>query len=182
MSFGLGFWAAAGGAPYTGAYEQISTTILESNTGSVTFDVTGLGSTYKHLQIRLTAKQTGSGTTILMQLNGQTGNSYAFHYLQGNGSVVSSFGTGTISYMTIDAMTTSTTTSAFGAGIIDILDPFSTSKNKTVRSLGGGLNGSNTRIRLDSGLFNSTAAVTSIKLDAGDFVTGSRFSLYGIRG
>lgn len=180
MSFGLGFWAAAGGEAYTGAYEQIATTVFSSNTGSLTFSSLPTG--YKHLQIRLTAKHSSTGTGILLNFNGDTGNNYGFHYLLGNGSAVSSFGTGSIGYMVIDAMTSSTTTSAFGAGVIDILDAFSTTKNKTIRSLGGGHNGSNTRIRLDSGFWNNTAAITSITLNAGDFVTGSRLSLYGIKG
>ena len=72
----------------------------------------------------------------------------------------------------------------FGSGVIDILDAYSTTKNKTIRSLNG-LSGGEVAIRLSSGTWRNTNAVTSITLFDGDganLVTGSRFSIYGIRG
>ena len=73
---------------------------------------------------------------------------------------------------------------AFGAGVYDILDPYSTTKNKTTRLFGGrGFVTGDHKIVLASGLWRNTASVTSIDLVANDnFVTGSRFSLYGIKG
>jgi cytochrome P450 len=74
------------------------------------------------------------------------------------------------------------TASAFGAGVVDILDSYSTTKNKTIRAFYGKATASN-RIALSSGFWNNTAALTQVRFSAiGSFVTGSRFSLYGIKG
>jgi hypothetical protein len=76
----------------------------------------------------------------------------------------------------------SNTANIFGSAVIDILDPFSTTKNTTTRSLGGH-NSSTARLYLGSGAYYSTAAVTSITVgpNSGSILAGSRFSLYGIR-
>jgi hypothetical protein len=80
--------------------------------------------------------------------------------------------------------------SAGGSGqwtgfVADLLDPFETTKNKTVRALAGVAQTSTTStISLSSTLFKSTSAVTSVsfQFNAGWlFQTGSRFSMYGIR-
>jgi hypothetical protein len=46
-----------------------------------------------------------------------------------------------------------------------------------------GVSGAFSSVSLQSGLFNSTAAITSMTIfgNAGSLVAGSRFSLYGIR-
>jgi hypothetical protein len=81
----------------------------------------------------------------------------------------------------LDAITGATATAnAFGACVIDILDPFETTKNKTIR----GLTGANTVVSLSSTFWNFTTAVSSIELSAfsaTNFLVGSRFSLYGIK-
>jgi hypothetical protein len=79
---------------------------------------------------------------------------------------------------------TNTTASAFGAGVIDILDAYSTTKNKTMRTLNG-LSGGEVNIRVGSGLWRNTNAITSVTIfdaDSTNLVTGSRFSIYGIKG
>ena len=65
---------------------------------------------------------------------------------------------------------------------MDILDPYAT-KNKTVRSLSGNSGGSDSQVRLMSSAWLNTTSVTSITIlgDGGDLVSGSRFSLYGIK-
>ena len=66
--------------------------------------------------------------------------------------------------------------------ILDILDPFVSSKNTTIRSLAGKAQ-TNPLIHMESGFWMNTAAVTSITIDGdySSFVAGSRFSLYGLR-
>jgi hypothetical protein len=78
-------------------------------------------------------------------------------------------------------------TNVFGAAIVDILDFASTNKNKTIKSfhgLTGGASGLGdlNAVHLSSGLFLSTNAVSSITIfpNTGNFVTGSRFSVYGV--
>jgi hypothetical protein len=78
----------------------------------------------------------------------------------------------------------SSTANVFGAFVVDILDPFETTKNTTVRSLGG-MNAAWASIELRSGAWLSTSAAASILLKplvGGNFVANSRFSIYGIKG
>jgi hypothetical protein len=168
------------------AYELISTTLISSNTPSVTFSSLGdYASTYKHLQIRATTRVSGAtaAATLVYRLNGDTASNYSSHELVGNGSTVTSG-----SFLSTRAFFgvspgSSSTANVFSSIVFDLLDPFSTTKNKTSRTLGGQT--SNNFIYLYSGSHRSTASLTSIQIyDNGDtnFVAGSRFSLYGIRG
>lgn len=177
---------AGGGVP--GSFDLISTTLLTGSQASVTFDVTGLGSTYKHLQIRAVARMSAAqnGATGSFRINGDTGNNYSFHYLQGTGSAIESGGGINKIYMenlyTMSAA--NEVTNSFAPVVIDLFNPFSSTNNKTVRALSG--SGSNeNRIRLGSGGWFSTTAATSVTMlssNGGNFVSGSRFSIYGIKG
>ena len=183
----LGIFSAAGAGGVVGIpsdYELISTSLISSNTPSVTFDVSTLASTYKHLQIRATARsgQTASGEYINVRLNGAT--SYWHHGLEGNGSSVTSYGGSVTSMAMAQVARGDSTASSFGAGVIDILDAFSTTKNKTLRGLGGITTSGATNIALRSGSWASTNAVTSITclpFSADNWVAGSRFSIYGVK-
>jgi len=76
------------------------------------------------------------------------------------------------------------TSGAFAAGIIDILDYTNTSKNTTVRGFAGITGTTTPKIELKSGAWLNTSAVSSVTLFRSGlpFVSGSRFSLYGIKG
>ena len=67
------------------------------------------------------------------------------------------------------------------AHVVDILDPFSTTKNTTTRTLSGRATGG---VALDSFVYLSTSAITSVQVmtNAANYLTASRFSLYGIKG
>lgn len=164
------------GNPLYSEMELISTTLITSNTASVTFDVTGLGSSYKHLQVRMAANSSASGATYF-RFNADSGNNYSQHLLYGNGSSVASGATtstnaGYIGYTTNAA-------SFYPASIIDVLDFASSTKNKTARIF----HGDSGNIMLNSGGWYSTAAITSITLYANvNYIAGSRFSIYGIKG
>jgi hypothetical protein len=187
LGFPLGILSAAGAAVVdTAAYELISSTILGGTAASVTFSNLGdYSSTYKHLQIRTLARVSGATTeTLLIRLNSDTGSNYSWHGLSGNGTSVSSFALTSNSYMGIGIHPgTNSSANIFGPTVIDFLDTYSTTKNKTARSLGG-MNGALTTVRLHSGLWQSTSSLTSIQVfsEATNFVAGSRFSIYGLRG
>ena len=168
------------------AYELISTTILSSSAASVTFS--GLGTSaaaYKHLQIRYVAKtsRTGAGEYLVMRFNSDnTLSNYKGHELGGNGtSMYSAPQDNSISRLGRASGTD--TANAFGAGISDILDFANTSKNKTVRSLSGYKDTGSESV-LTSFLWLSTTAITSITITtdlSNNILTGSRFSLYGLK-
>jgi hypothetical protein len=191
LGFPLGILSAAGagGVVAAGDYELIETINVSSSQASITFSSLGTySSTYKHLQLRMVHKNSRanlwSGT--LLRFNGDTGNNYAYHYLVGNGTNVVSNQENTISVIVDSFAAGNNLANSFSPAVYDILDAYSTTKNKTVRFLSGRLvGGGEDRVALNSGLYNSTSAISSITmLPSGgfDWVAGSRFSLYGIRG
>jgi hypothetical protein len=178
--------AGAGGAAALTDYELIETQILSSSTPSITFSSLGTySSTYKHLQVRYTARSSAAvpGNGVLGRLNGVTSATYAQHFLYGNGATVQSgAATSQTSALVGLESAASATANIFGAGVIDLLDAYSTTKNKTLRTFTGVAD--LPRVDLHSSVFINTASITSFELrpEAGNFVSGSRFSLYGIKG
>jgi len=172
----------------TNSYESIATA-TGSGANSVTFSSLG---TYKHLQIRGNIRCTGaSGTSLLWwRFNSDsTISNYAMHGLGGDGStafgyqITNSYGMGLVG----STAHSGSLANAFTGVIVDILDFGNTNKTKTVRSIRGeDYNGSG-EIRLASGVWLSTSAITSITigfLDNGgsQFATNSSIALYGIKG
>jgi hypothetical protein len=165
----------------------IETVLLGSNTASVTFSNLGqYAGVYKHLRLVISARnnRADQGDDILLRLNNDSNSAnYYYHGLYGTGSVAGSENSQSPSGARI--MQTSAanfTASAFNAGVCEILDAFSANKTRTMRTLSG-LTGSYDRIWLASNLWNSTAALNSLVIVSsfgGSFITGSRFSLYGV--
>jgi hypothetical protein len=195
MPFGLGFFATAGagGAAGGAAFDLLETQTLGSDSASVTFSsLSAYASTYQHLQLRITARTNRSGADsdpVILQFNGDTGSNYTRHGLGGynfggSTAMYSNAGTSQTSLFLAEAMpVASSTSNAFGAIVSDILDAFETTKFKTVRSLPG-MNAAWSSVELRSGAWLSTSAVSSIvikPLVGSNLVTGSRFSLYGIK-
>jgi hypothetical protein len=185
MLIPFGVLSAAAFAPVAGGdYELIESAILTSNESSVTFSNLGdYSSTYKHLQIRATVRtdRAGAADGGIIRFNGDSGANYAHHVLAGSGSSVSSFAsTSATEMVSLGGVGNTATANAFSAAVVDILDAYSTTKNKTVRSLHGV-----TSINLGSGVRLNTASLTSIELRpqlGTNFLTSSRFSIYGVRG
>jgi hypothetical protein len=187
MLIPFGILSAAGA--FQSDFELISTTILESAASSVIFSNLGdYSSSYKHLQIRASARMSAVaiGATGSLRLNGDTGSNYAWRYIQGTGSVVNGEGFGNDTEMeNIYAINAANdVANSFNAIVIDILDCYSTTKNTTVRAFSGVV-GNENRVRIGSGLWMNTASLTSVTMFSTsgiNFVSGSRFSLYGIKG
>lgn len=190
MPFGLGFFAAAGAGAAAASFELIQTAFGTGSSGTIEF--TNIPQTYKHLQLRMVIRHGDTSSANLedcqIRFNGATGNVYSIHWLQGNGSAVSSgnFSSQNIMY---GALTNapSSTTNAYSATVLDVLDYTSTTKNKTIRSLTGSAPITTQRIMLYSGSYQATTAVSSIQILSPNtttkpFNTAARFSLYGIRG
>jgi hypothetical protein len=185
MPITLGILAQARQAPVApGDFVLLDTRLLTTTEASVSFTSLNAtyGSTYKHLQIRMTGRTNASGEVgdqFKLTLNSTE---VATHSLVGTGSTI--FG---LYYSTDKVMGWITGAGApsdvFGANVVDILDPFVTTKNTTVRTLGGEAT-TIPRVGLQSGALFDTTAISTITLTGknGSFVSGSRFSLYGIRG
>ena len=162
--------------------ELISTTTLSAGATSVTFS--SIASTYKHLQIRSVAKSTAGFNYLQMRFNNDSAANYGIHRLYRAGSTPVS--TSSLSQTDIRlnmAISESGTTYAYSPMILDILDYTNTNKYKTIRAINGQKDW-NIEVDVTSGLWLSTAAITSITLFTGttNMEVGSRFSLYGVRG
>jgi hypothetical protein len=160
----------------------LATVSLTTTASSIVFS--DIPADYKHLQIRTIARSNGSATNICLTFNGDTNNAnyYARHLLYGDGTSAL-----TLSGQTLTGITTGSvspnTTSLVAPNIIDLLDYSNSSKNKTLRSLGGyDANGSGFII-LASGLWMNTAAINSINITcfSGSFTEHTQFALYGIK-
>ena len=172
-----------------GDFESIATVTVGSG-GASSIEFTSIGTDWQHLQIRGVFRESRALTsTAAMQIrvNGDTGSNYTYHWLYGTGS---SAAAGAGASQSIGAVTdiprNSETSSAFAAAVIDILDYDNTSKNKTIRIFGGYEgNNSNGIVMVNSSLWMSTSAITSILLrpsgGSGDFVQHTTAALFGIK-
>ena len=162
-----------------GDFESIATYSVGSG-GEATITFSSIPATFAHLQIRATLKQSiGSGA--FARFNSDTGSNYARHRLIGTGVSAGAYGEGTQNKVQIN---TSQGYSDFGALIMDILDYANTNKYKTEKHLTGiDLNGSG-QIVLESNLWQSTSAISTIEFispNGGNYAQYSHFALYGIR-
>jgi hypothetical protein len=171
--------AGAGGGG--GAYESIAT--FTGNGTSSTYTFSSIPQTYVALQLRIVAND-AAAATLQFRLNGDSGGNYTNHALKGDGSATSATGV-TANTQGDLADYAGYTTNTFAAVIVDIHDYASTTKNKTVRTFSGAdLNGSGF-VNLRSSLYSSTTAITSLTIRnaaSATYVTGTTFSLYGIKG
>lgn len=189
MPITLGILAASGFAPASaGSFDLLETQVLTSNESSVTFSgLSAYASEYKHLQIRIAARTDRSShvDSAMLQFNADTGSNYRAHYLYGNGSNVLSGADNQSDRIYAGRITGANAgTSVFGAGVCDILDAYSSSKNTTIRSLSGYTTSSGSEIYLFSGLWLNQSSLTSMRLIpniGSNFVQHSRFSLFGVK-
>jgi hypothetical protein len=169
-------------------YELIQTTILGSNTASVVFSgLASYSSDYEHLQIRAVVRSnraTFQNTYFHLRLNGDSTASYSNHFFYSTPPTITGFaGTSGTEIAAGWVASQNATANIFGASVIDITDAYSSTKNKTVRIVNGVAGGDTPRVNFMSGAFLKTNSISSVTIlsTAGDLITGSRFSIYGIR-
>lgn len=180
--------AITGGLAEVGDFESIETVIVGAG-GAADITFSNISDTYQHLQIRGICRSSATSgsavSAINIQFNGDTATNYNVHQLFGDGSSVFAVAAANFASVQASVININTTTSnAFAANVIDILDYANINKFKTVRALSGvDLNGSGSSM-LGSSAWRSTSAITSIRLYPanGNFSQHSHFALYGIRG
>lgn len=164
-------------------FHHLETVRLGGNAASVEFTNLERYSDYQHLQIRAVTRNSDAVTVngVLIRFNADSGSNYSQHVLFGNGSSVSS-AAGTSQTFGVIGLSTRAGDSDFGVHVTDILDPFVSNKNTTIRSAVGTIGGG-TFVQLRSSAWFNTASITSIQViqNAANFTSGSRFSLYGIK-
>jgi hypothetical protein len=162
-------------------FHHLETVRLSSTASSVTFSNLAQYSDYQHLQFRVTGRSSraADNDNLTIRFNSDSGTNYSFHRLYGQSSVVSNSGVNEtkISIPGFGA----NSPAIFSSHVIDIVDAFESVKFPTLRALGGA---SAILVGLTSGSWRSTAGITSVTFDtdvAGDILSGSRFSLYGLK-
>jgi hypothetical protein len=157
----------------TPTYDLIASTVLGSDTATVTFS--SIPATYRDLILVFDGATTFDGTGILqLVLNSDTGDNYKYVEMSGSGSSADS-GAGSNNQANIG----STSNTSRNLSVVQIMDYSATDKHKTIliRSDNSALNTRAKAIR-----WVSTSAINTIvaQTNATSFVSGSSFYLYGI--
>ena len=160
--------------------------VLTSTASTITFS--SIPQTYKHLQLRVTARSDNAAefTSLTLRCNGVSTASYSYHELYGvgSGTPTSTGNSAATAYSWGWQSGANAPAGVFSGSIMDILDYSNTTTNKTMRTLNGMYGSSFYRTYFTSGVFLSTAAISSLTIatGSGSFQIGSRFSLYGSLG
>ena len=176
------------------SFNSIATVTAAGGETSLTFS--SIPSTYKSLQVRWIARDTNTATALrdgglTWTFNNDSTSNYAGHFLYGNGSTATAGAETTHAgyQFTGGGCVTSygSNTTIYGAGIMDIVDYTSTSKNKTIKTMDGSdanAASTNFKIWLESILYIATTTISSIQIQPPytAFAAGSTFALYGIKG
>lgn len=158
-------------------YEPIQTQVLSGTQATITFS--SIPQTYTDLVLVAHCVSISSATSssIGVQFNGDTATNYSRTLLFGNGSTIAS---------TRDSSVTSSAIlyyegqTLLAANVLNIMNYANTTTNKTFIARA---NYASSTVRLGTGLYRSTAAITSVTLvpTTSSFATGSTFTLYGIK-
>lgn len=151
----------------------------------MTYTATGSSSTinfssfsgYTDLVLVNSIKITSAPASILVNYNSDSGSNYSYTYLAGSGSSAISGRAPNTTGIQVDYITD---TSIFGSGRINIENYSNATTYKTLISRQDYANAYTTAY---VGLWRNTAAITSlaISVSAGNFASGSTFTLYGIK-
>jgi hypothetical protein len=173
----------AGNNPYIpSVYESIASTTL-SGVSQYTF--TSIPSTYTHLQLRCFYRTTDATDSIEMRFNGDASGNYARTMMYWGSDI------GVAAYQQPTGETTLRVANGAATGdyyavmIIDIQNYAKTNQVKSFRSIQG-KSTNNTeidRISFGAGIWNNTAAISSINLACGgtSFQANTVLALYGIK-
>jgi hypothetical protein len=178
-------WAATSGS---GAESLITETVLGAS--AATFSFSGISGGYRDLRIVVRGRGTTAATFCRprMQFNADTGNNYDWQRVLGRTTTAAAEGGGTVggagvAFIDFGLLPASTgPANQAGAAEARIFDYRGTTFHKPVVAGAAGYALTERYALFGSGLWRSTAAITSITLllDAGSYDTGSVASLYGI--
>ena len=177
--------------------EAIETIRLEATAASVSFDsMAG----YEHLQLRFSAATDDTGgnwKSINLQFNNDTASNYTYRQMYSYSSSTATFGSNAANTRS-GWITTyeggigggagnygGGAPQSFGGGVITIPDYLNTNKNTASFTMGGtGGRGATRGLQgVTWGLWDTTSALTKITLapQTGSWITGTTFTLYGIK-
>ena len=170
-----------------GAMIPIATTTIGSG-GDTSITFSNIPQNYEHLQLRFFTRGKTAGLTGAcvhrLKFNNDSGTNYTYHQLRGNGTGAGAEGGSSLSagccvgYYPAGGETAN----SFSAIVCDILDYTNTNKYKTVRALDGWDGNGSGYSSLNSGLWMSTSAISTILVTCDDGLGQySTVALYGIK-
>jgi hydroxypyruvate isomerase len=163
----------------SGAFTLIQQ-LSPSAVSTVTFS--SIPSTYKSLQVRFNTIASGA-FVYQVQFNSDTSTAnYVGHNLNANSATVnaSGYASGTNGSIRINASNPGASTYP-SVGIVDIIDYANTNKNKTVKALyGTNQNLTTFDQTVSSGIWLSTAAITSLTFGLNSGTITGTVTLYGV--
>jgi hypothetical protein len=180
------FNTAWDGVSAVGGMDAIGVVVLPPGTSGVT-DITfsSIPQTYSHLQLRLFAQTSASGTGFSgynMYFNSDnTDTNYWRHYLIGTGAAVANGGSNGSAFGYGNGG--NSLSKPYGVTVIDIFDYTNTNKKTTSKAVSVSENNDTTGyVIYNSHLWTNTAAVTNIRINSYYAWTAySSFALYGIK-
>jgi hypothetical protein len=157
-------------------YVAIAEQTLGTAAASVTFS--SISGAYTDLVIVAQASNDSSAVNLRLQFNGDTATNYSSTRIYADGSTATSDRTTTAVSMPVGIIGASSTD--FGVFTLQIQNYSNATTYKTVLSRAG--YSTSGYVTATAGLWRSTAAVTSVLLNASttNFRVGSTFTLYGI--
>jgi hypothetical protein len=164
--------------PAGSTYSTIATTTLGSAQSAVSFSSF---SGYTDLRVIINYGLS-TVTSARMKINSDTASNYSFTGIRGNGTNATSYRSSSNSVGTF-AFNTFPDNTLSGTAIIDFQNYSNATTFKTWLSRSNANNGTYAGTEAIVGLWRKTPeAITSIEfnLDAGEYITGSTFTLYGI--
>lgn len=168
----------AGGGSSMDLLETINLSYTQ-NTIEFSNLLTSYGADYTHLQVRMSLIRPGNDNIAAATIRIQSGQDFGYyHWLSAQNTTVSAVSAsgGYFYYAGRDSLSRS------GPVVMDIYDAFSTTKNTTVKWIGGQAGNAEPFIQFGSAYRNNTAAVDSIQFYSGaEFAANSRFSIYGVK-
>lgn len=156
-------------------------TVTVGSGGSSTITFSSIPQTYTDLVVKVSARSTGTNGTCLVYFNGDTGSNYSIKRVGGDGSAAFS-NTYAFPY-SLYADPSSATASTFGNGEIYIPNYVGSSYKSVSSDMVTENNATAASQMLTAGIWNSTAAVTSITLTAlggESFAQYSTATVYGV--
>jgi hypothetical protein len=162
----------------TTTYIPLANITLATATGSITFS--SIPATYRDLVI-IFQGSSASDTAARIRLNGDSGSTYSYQRLAGNGTSFSGVSGTNQTSARLSDLSLATSTRALQLDI-NILDYMATDKTKTIVNKA---NNSGNATELSVNRWTGTAAITSVQVFAASattFSVGTTLALYGIEG
>lgn len=164
-------------------YTPIATTTLGSAASTVTFS--SISGSYTDLILIINAGTNDGNEGAQFRLNSDSGSNYSVTYIAGTGSAASSGrGSSLTAGRLNQASSLGATNSLTSNIIVHFMNYSNTTTNKTVISRTNVTSGTYPATEAMVNLYRSTSAITAIELrmsGSGQYITGSTFTLYGVK-